>query len=62
MCYGRFTVESQYDGLNYSLTGIFYDKKRTTQIDMSEPSKTPAEFEDLTQVLPSKEKYERTIG
>jgi raffinose/stachyose/melibiose transport system substrate-binding protein len=34
-------------GLNYSLTGIFYNKKLTAQIGMTEPPKTVAEFEDL---------------
>jgi raffinose/stachyose/melibiose transport system substrate-binding protein len=34
-------------GLNYSLTGVFYNKKLATQIGMSEPPKTVAEFEDL---------------
>ena len=34
-------------GLNYSLTGIFYNKKLATQIGMTEPPKTVAEFEDL---------------
>jgi raffinose/stachyose/melibiose transport system substrate-binding protein len=34
-------------GLNYSLTGIFYNKKLTAQIGMTEPPKTLAEFEDL---------------
>jgi raffinose/stachyose/melibiose transport system substrate-binding protein len=34
-------------GLNYSLTGIFYNKKLATQIGMTEPPKTLAEFEDL---------------
>jgi len=34
-------------GLNYSLTGIFYNKKLATQIGMKEPPKTLAEFEDL---------------
>jgi raffinose/stachyose/melibiose transport system substrate-binding protein len=34
-------------GLNYSLTGIFYNKKLAEQIGMTEPPKTLAEFEDL---------------
>ncbi|MEO8608856.1 MAG: ABC transporter substrate-binding protein [Chloroflexota bacterium] len=34
-------------GLNYSLTGIFYNKDLATQIGMTEPPKTLAEFEDL---------------
>ena len=34
-------------GLNYSLTGIFYNKKLAEQIGMTEPPKTVAEFEDL---------------
>src|SRR3954470_8761802 len=34
-------------GLNYSLTGVFYDKKLATQIGMTQPPKTVAEFEDL---------------
>jgi raffinose/stachyose/melibiose transport system substrate-binding protein len=34
-------------GLNYSLTGVFYNKKLATQIGMTEPPKTVAEFEDL---------------
>jgi raffinose/stachyose/melibiose transport system substrate-binding protein len=34
-------------GLNYSLTGVFYNKKLATQIGMSQPPKTVAEFEDL---------------
>ncbi|MEP6986582.1 MAG: extracellular solute-binding protein, partial [Chloroflexota bacterium] len=34
-------------GLNYSLTGIFYNKKLATQIGMAEAPKTLAEFEDL---------------
>jgi len=34
-------------GLNYSLTGIFYNKKLAQQIGMTEPPKTLAEFEDL---------------
>lgn len=34
-------------GLNYSLTGIFYNKKLATQIGMTEPPKTLAEFDDL---------------
>jgi raffinose/stachyose/melibiose transport system substrate-binding protein len=34
-------------GLNYSLTGVFYNKKLAEQIGMTEPPKTVAEFEDL---------------
>ena len=34
-------------GLNYSLTGVFYNKKLATQIGMTEPPKTVAEFDDL---------------
>lgn len=34
-------------GLNYSLTGIFYNKQLAAQIGMTEPPKTLAEFEDL---------------
>jgi raffinose/stachyose/melibiose transport system substrate-binding protein len=34
-------------GLNYSLTGIFYNKKLAAQIGMTAPPKTLAEFEDL---------------
>lgn len=34
-------------GLNYSLTGIFYNKKLAAQIGMTEPPKTVAEFDDL---------------
>ena len=34
-------------GLNYSLTGVFYNKKLATQLGMTEPPKTVAEFEDL---------------
>jgi raffinose/stachyose/melibiose transport system substrate-binding protein len=34
-------------GLNYSLTGIFYNKDLADQIGMTEPPKTLAEFEDL---------------
>jgi raffinose/stachyose/melibiose transport system substrate-binding protein len=34
-------------GLNYSLTGIFYNKELAAQIGMTEPPKTVAEFEDL---------------
>lgn len=33
-------------GLNYSLTGIFYNKEQSEQIGMMEPPKTLAEFED----------------
>ena len=34
-------------GLNYSLTGVFYNKKEAAQIGMTAPPKTVAEFEDL---------------
>jgi raffinose/stachyose/melibiose transport system substrate-binding protein len=34
-------------GLNYSMTGVFYNKKLATQIGMTEPPKTVAEFEAL---------------
>ncbi len=34
-------------GLNYSLTGIFYNKQQAAQIGMTEPPKTLAEFDDL---------------
>jgi raffinose/stachyose/melibiose transport system substrate-binding protein len=34
-------------GLNYSLTGIFYNKTLAAQIGMTEPPKTLSEFEDL---------------
>ena len=34
-------------GLNYSLTGVFYNKELAAQIGMTEPPKTLAEFEDL---------------
>ena len=34
-------------GLNYSLTGIFYNKELAAQIGMTESPKTVAEFEDL---------------
>jgi raffinose/stachyose/melibiose transport system substrate-binding protein len=34
-------------GLNYSLTGIFYNKKLAAQIGMTEAPKTVAEFENL---------------
>jgi raffinose/stachyose/melibiose transport system substrate-binding protein len=34
-------------GLNYSLTGIFYNQELATQIGMTEPPQTLAEFEDL---------------
>ena len=34
-------------GLNYSLTGVFYNKKLAQQIGMTDPPKTVAEFEDL---------------
>jgi raffinose/stachyose/melibiose transport system substrate-binding protein len=34
-------------GLNYSLTGVFYNKKLATQIGMAQPPTTVAEFEDL---------------
>ena len=34
-------------GLNYSLTGVFYNKELAAQIGMTEPPATLAEFEDL---------------
>lgn len=34
-------------GLNYSLTGIFYNKELAAQIGMTEPPKTVAEFDEL---------------
>jgi len=34
-------------GLNYSLTGIFYNRELAAQIGMTEPPKTLAEFDDL---------------
>jgi raffinose/stachyose/melibiose transport system substrate-binding protein len=34
-------------GLNYSMTGVFYNKELATQIGMTEPPKTVAEFEAL---------------
>src|SRR5204862_2075892 len=34
-------------GLNYSLTGVFYNKKLAQQVGMTDPPKTVAEFEDL---------------
>ncbi|MFN8621633.1 MAG: extracellular solute-binding protein [Chloroflexota bacterium] len=34
-------------GLNYSMTGVFYNKDQAAQIGMTEPPKTLAEFEDL---------------
>ncbi|MBL8099896.1 MAG: extracellular solute-binding protein [Anaerolineales bacterium] len=34
-------------GLNYSLTGVFYNKELAEQIGMTEAPKTVAEFEDL---------------
>jgi raffinose/stachyose/melibiose transport system substrate-binding protein len=34
-------------GLNYSLTGVFYNKELATQIGMTAPPKTVAEFEDF---------------
>jgi raffinose/stachyose/melibiose transport system substrate-binding protein len=34
-------------GLNYSLTGIYYNKELAAQIGMTEPPKTLAEFDDL---------------
>jgi raffinose/stachyose/melibiose transport system substrate-binding protein len=34
-------------GLNYQLTGIFYNKKLAAQIGMTEPPKTVAELDDL---------------
>ena len=34
-------------GLNYSLTGVFYNKALAEQIGMTEPPKTVAEFDDL---------------
>lgn len=34
-------------GLNYSLTGVFYNKELATQIGMTEPPSTVTEFDDL---------------
>lgn len=34
-------------GLNYSMTGVFYNKDLASQIGMTEPPTTVAEFEDL---------------
>jgi len=34
-------------GLNYSMTGVFYNKKLAAQIGMTEPPKTVAEFDAL---------------
>jgi raffinose/stachyose/melibiose transport system substrate-binding protein len=34
-------------GLNYSLTGVFYNKEQAAQIGMTEPPQTVAEFEEL---------------
>jgi len=34
-------------GLNYSLTGVFYNKKQAAQIGMTSPPKTVAEFDAL---------------
>lgn len=34
-------------GLNYSLTGIFYNKELAAQIGMTEPPKTLAEFDEV---------------
>src|SRR5258708_14249608 len=34
-------------GLNYSLTGVFYNKKLAAQISMTQPPKTLAEFDAL---------------
>lgn len=34
-------------GLNYSMTGVFYNKELATQIGMIDPPATVAEFEDL---------------
>ena len=34
-------------GLNYSLTGVFYNKELAAQIGMTEPPKTVAEFDEL---------------
>ena len=34
-------------GLNYSLTGVFYNKDLAAQIGMTEPPRTVAEFDDL---------------
>lgn len=34
-------------GLNYSLTGIFYNREQAEQIGMTEPPQTLAEFDDL---------------
>ena len=34
-------------GLNYSMTGIFYNKALAAKIGMTKPPETVAEFEDL---------------
>ncbi|HET9522152.1 MAG TPA: ABC transporter substrate-binding protein [Candidatus Limnocylindrales bacterium] len=34
-------------GLNYSMTGVFYNKELATQIGMTQPPTTVAEFDDL---------------
>jgi raffinose/stachyose/melibiose transport system substrate-binding protein len=34
-------------GLNYSMTGVFYNKELATQIGMTQPPATVAEFDDL---------------
>ena len=34
-------------GLDYSVTGVFYNKQLATQVGMTQPPATVAEFEDL---------------
>jgi raffinose/stachyose/melibiose transport system substrate-binding protein len=34
-------------GLNYSLTGVFYNKEKATELGMTAPPQTVAEFDDL---------------
>ena len=43
------TVRLYAAGLNYSMTGVFYNKELAAQIGMTEPPKTLAEFEALLQ-------------